>query len=373
MERVINLVGPFGKYQKLILFLGGFISAFSAISIYATVFSAADPGLVCTFRNETDEIKNLPNQCDIWNKTQECRRDHTNESLCEYTCEFSRKYYGTTMVTEWKLICDQKFLVGLTQTIYMIGTISGLCVGYFGDRYGRKRCSLVILIVTALTLIVSELSQLRVFNLSTTTMYIIYVTGQFIIGALCKALYIFVYILVFEFTSAEYSTIVTNIYMCAYVIGELLVLAVEFTFRNWHAQTIFMIVYAITLIFLVAFLLPESPRYLLSMGMNAKAVKLFKKIQRFNGKPSSSSSGSGRLGEESLNNEDITEELLNEDKIRDETSNDEQERGVNVRQLWHPRVNLVKTFAFVYIWLALSLLYYGVSLGNKRSHMDQKM
>jgi hypothetical protein len=73
-----------------------------------------------------------------------------------------------------------------------------MVIGFFGDRFGRKRCGLVLSIVMSAVIILLELMQLRIFNLSTMTKYVIYMIGQFIIGAVAKAIYLILYILLIE-------------------------------------------------------------------------------------------------------------------------------------------------------------------------------
>lgn len=81
----------------------------------------------------------MPNEeCKIWNLIK--RGDQ--EGI--YECEFDRTYFGNTIVTEWELICDRGYLASLTQTVFLIGTLSTFLVGYFSDVYGRRKVLVVI-------------------------------------------------------------------------------------------------------------------------------------------------------------------------------------------------------------------------------------
>ena len=99
------------------------------IEFYLRYFLSS-PELLC-YHKASPEV--LSNSCDAWNSLD---RDNETE------CKFDNTYYEKTIVTEYELICDKSFLVGLTQTIYMVGTICGLFIGYFSDKYGRtmRRC-----------------------------------------------------------------------------------------------------------------------------------------------------------------------------------------------------------------------------------------
>lgn len=186
MEKVIDLVGPFGKYQKFVLILAGFIASFTATTIYSTIFSAVDPGLICDFNNGSTVIKDLPNQCDIWEIVKNNQK--LNQST-PYECYFDKKYYDLTMVNDWELICKQAALASLTQTLYMVGTVCGLGIGYFSDKFGRKNSSVVLALLLSVLLTLSEILQLKQLGISNTTLYVIYCIVQFLVGAFAKVCY----------------------------------------------------------------------------------------------------------------------------------------------------------------------------------------
>lgn len=145
-----------------------------------------------------------------------------------------------------------------------------------------------------------------------------------------------------------------------YVVGELFVLGVAYFFRNWHVMNWAMAGYSILTVFVIWLLIPESPRYYVSVGKNEKALKLLNKIGKFNGKDTS----------EVLKDSLALDNLVNEDKeqtseVTDKISSEEKKQKLSI--LWKPRQNLIKTGLFLYIWFALSLVYYGVSLGKTYS------
>lgn len=373
MDEILEPIGSFGRYQKGILVLVGLVSSMTATVIYSTVFTAVDPGLICGYKNEThdNDLPALPETCTIWKDLKQSERN--NQSTL-YECHWDDRYYDLTIVNEYELVCDKHFLVGLTQTINLAGAICGLFIGYFSDRYGRQRCAFVLALLLAIVLSVSCLFQLGVINLDSTSDYIVYCIVQFICGALAKSLYTISYILIFELTTSKHSTIISNIFSYFYVFGEILVLIVAYFSRNWHIIKAAMTVYSIILVFIIWFLIPESPRYLISKGYYDKAQKLFKRIARINGKVSD-----GVLQQESvalesivkepnkldmdIENADIKSKVHESIKIDDkevEKSLDKKDKMSYIMK----RETLIKTLLFVYIWFALSLTYYGVSLGN---------
>lgn len=353
MEEIIERIGSFGRYQKGVLFLIGLISSLTATVVYTTVFTAVDPGLICGYKNQTDEddLSALPDVCVIW---KEISPNERNNQSAPYECRFDTTYYDLTIVNEYDLVCDKKFLVGLTQTINLAGAICGVFIGYFSDRYGRQRCVFVLICLLSIVLSVSLLFQFKVIHLDNTGYYIVYCINQFIVGALAKALYTISYILIFELSTSKHSTIISTFFCYFYVFGELLVLVVAYFFRNWRYINASMTAYSIIFIFITWFLIPESPRYLISKGYNDKANALFKKIAKINGKVNDAIE---------IEHENIAiENIVNKTNDLDV----DIEKTVDRKHKWEyimKRETLIKTFLFVYIWFALSLTYFGVSLG----------
>lgn len=352
MEDIFNSIGPFGRYQKFVLVLAGLVTSMTAVTIYSTIFSAVDPGLICSLKNDTNT--SLSNQCEIWSMIK--KANLMNETT-EYECHFDKKYYDLTMVNDWDLVCEKAYMAGLTQTLYMVGTVCGLFIGFFSDKYGRQRSSLLLAIMTSMVLIVSEVLQLKVFGLSNDVLYIFYSIGQFLIGALAKALYAVVYILVLELTTSKYTSHVSNVYLYMYVFGEFLVLGIAYFFRNWHVMNWFMAGYSFILVFVIWFLIPESPRYLISMRKTDKALRLIRRIAKYNG-TENCLDDKETFVLESLVSQDTepTDQVIDKNAVVEEKKN-------KLHMLWKPRENLIKTVLFIYIWFALALIYYGVSLG----------
>ena len=52
-------------------------------------------------------------------------------------------------VTEWDLVCDKQWMVGMVSSFYMIGLMIGsFVVGYFSDRFGRKPVMLGLMLLS---------------------------------------------------------------------------------------------------------------------------------------------------------------------------------------------------------------------------------
>lgn len=400
MEQILNNIGAYGRYQKLVSLVIGFMSAFNAMTIYATIFIGAEPKLLCKAKQNLTiatssvlfEKEILGNDtkpasaCDIWSNFTK----YTNKSLAPFECNFDTTYYGVTLVSEWELVCNKLFLVGLTQTAFMVGSLSGLFSGYFSDRFGRKRLCIVMCILLSLTLIIGELVQLGKTSLSITFKYTIYTISQYLIGFASYVLYVTSYVLLIEMTTSKYTTLVSNFNLYMYVVGELIILLVAYLTRSWHLINWIMAGFSVILVFLVLFTLPESPRFLLARKQYTKAFLVLKRIALLNGKvgtlcsendfksliineeaqaqssssSSSSTSSSGSATKASKNVDDDDKQILSSSNDTDSKASSTESSLRQVLNYLKLKSNTIKTIFLAYMWISLSLIYYGVSLGT---------
>lgn len=174
MELILTNLNGFGKYQKIILFLVGLISFLSAFLLFAPVFTAGQPKLIC--KHHADQTV-LPNSCEAW----KALKDNPELSNSSYTCEFQDQYYGRTIVDEWGLYCDRLYLSSAVTTAFIIGTMFSFVGGWIGDNYGRRVICLMSLAGIFLPSAISEIAITK-FSFDWYTNYLIYTTAQFFIG-----------------------------------------------------------------------------------------------------------------------------------------------------------------------------------------------
>lgn len=227
MEDILLKVKPIGPYQAICILVCGLSASLHAITAYSTIFTTAEPEIVCHYTNSSNETSHIIDDpletCTIW--FNETRDD-------EIKCAFENTYYGNTIATEWKLICNKRFLVSLTQTFFLVGSVSSLFTGYIGDRYGRKRSLLFFTIFLSSTILVTQILFLNALNISIAIKYIIYCAGQLIIGISVQSIYSFSYVLLLEFTIEKYHVLFAILKVFIYVIGEFLIMIVAYFFRD---------------------------------------------------------------------------------------------------------------------------------------------
>ena len=89
MDSILEVIGPFGKYQKCIIISLGLIGALCSLNIFSSVFILAEPKFECFDKNGTL----LADTCDIW---KEMSMNKNISSL--YDCRFDKAYYDNTVI-----------------------------------------------------------------------------------------------------------------------------------------------------------------------------------------------------------------------------------------------------------------------------------
>ena len=389
MDRILELVGDFGNYQAILCFLVGFICSLTSILVFASVFNGAEPALICSFKNETTEIFfSQQTSCEVW--TNHIRNNHASNVNDSYQCVFDKDLYGQTYVTEWELVCDQRYQASFIQTMYVrhtkntvllyrndmfcclicfcyfhcrffFGAFTSMLLGFVADKYGRWHSSVSISLALFVVLTTGEILQFVSFDFSKQTKYTLYCITQFVSGFLIRGLYCIAYTFLIEFTTTRHSTLITNIYLYSYVVGELVLLALAYTIRNWHILNIIFAVFSLIVTLLLVFLLSEPPRFLVSKKQHENAAKVLVRMALVNGKG------------KHLTHGQILEEMttLCGTSSADSKPNVETHSFKSIlKQIFTPHANLAKSFMFVYIWTSLYLLFFGVSLGNLISNFS---
>lgn len=247
----------------------------------------------------------------------------------------------------------------MLQSSFFFGTLICIFAGYFSDKFGRRRVTLIIVFLTGFMFSLGEIIQLNIFGLDWYTKYIIYSGIQIVLGVCSSSLYSITFLILMELTTPVYNTLIANLNLYMYIFGELMLMVVAYFSRNWHTINIVNAAYSITLFIFLCIFLPESPRYLVEVKKYDKAVLVLKNISRIN----RSSRGS-----------DDTFEMLLREKSggnlemfiqKDKPSQNVVENTKNgaISYLFNDRHNFIKTILILYVWFALNLVYYGVSIG----------
>uniref|UniRef100_A0A8D1KXA6 Solute carrier family 22 member 1 n=1 Tax=Sus scrofa TaxID=9823 RepID=A0A8D1KXA6_PIG len=235
---------------------------------------------------------------------------------------------GSSIVTEFNLVCEAAWKVDLFQSCVNVGFFVGsMGIGYIADRFGRKLCLLATTLINAvlgvLTAVAPDYVSLLVFRL--------------LQGLVSKGSWMAGYTLITEFVGLGYRKTVAILYQTAFSVGLVLLSGLAYAVPHWRSLQL-SVSLPIFLLLLCYWFVPESPRWLLSQKRNTQAIKIMDRIAQKNGKLPPAD-----LKMLSLEEEVVTERLS--------PSFLDLFRTQNLRKY---------TFILMYLWFTSSVLYQGL-------------
>ncbi|XP_029419809.1 solute carrier family 22 member 1 isoform X2 [Nannospalax galili] len=199
-------------------------------------------------------------------------RSHLPLSPCQHGWVYDMP--GSSIVTEFDLVCGEAWKVDLFQSCVNLGFFLGsLGVGYIADRFGRKLCLLVTTLITALsgvlTAVAPDYTSMLLFRL--------------LQGTVSKGSWVSGYTLITEFVGSGYRRTAAILYQMAFTVGLVGLSGVAYAIRDWRWLQL-AVSLPIFLFLLYYWCVPESPRWLLSQKRATQAVRTMEHIAQKNGK-----------------------------------------------------------------------------------------
>ncbi|KAG8189427.1 hypothetical protein JTE90_020241 [Oedothorax gibbosus] len=188
--------------------------------------------------------------------------------------EYDTTFYHNTMVDEWDLVCDREWLVSMSKTVYMVAfLIAATTCGQMSDRFGRRKVVIVCLIDF---LIASSLTLLS-------TNFIMFLVLRFFVALGITSIFTVSYVIMTEIVSLEYRSIYCFTFKYGWVFGYMLMPYIAWLVPSW-----FWFQMIITLpwfgLLCVFWVVPETPRWLLTHGKHAELEQVLIRAARLNGK-----------------------------------------------------------------------------------------
>ncbi|XP_071590735.1 solute carrier family 22 member 13-like [Heliangelus exortis] len=344
----INAVGDFGLHQQLLvlfLCLPQFLTAFHMIG---QVFIVVDVPHHCDTSwiravgpNLTEEEQlNLTLPRDVDGEFEQCSRyspvDWDLGSIMEYGLNTTEKCIDgwvypsaqpPSLLTEFDLVCDKKDLADVSQAVFMTGLLLGaLTFGPLSDRVGRRPMYLLSIFLEALFGV----------GIAFVPHFYVYMAFRCVVGIGVSGTLIITLALATEWvgiSSRPKAVIITH---CCSAIGQMILAGLSYGIRHWRLLQIAGSAPMFALFFYI-WVLPESPRWLVTKGRIEEAKKALQKAA-------------------STNKHTIPPELLEQLKPEAQT------KSGSILDLFRKKHLLKVTLIMSCAWFADSLVYFGLSL-----------
>ncbi|XP_022208319.2 carcinine transporter [Drosophila obscura] len=289
-------IGEFGAYQKrLLLYMMPFSFMFALIYL-AQIFILLVPHdhwcriqgleglpkakqLDLGIPKDTDGVYD---RCSMYDVDYKLHSNATtaNESWPKIKCREGWIYDKSqvpydTISTQYHWVCQHHDYVAYAIAASFVGSMFGcLSLGYVADHWGRIPA---LFLANACALLGGLLSAVC-------TNFYTFAAASVLQGWSYDTCFTAIYILMMETVGPEYRTLTANLSLATfYTLGACVLPWIAYACNNWRT---FAVVTSAPIIILnlMCLIIPESPRWLLSVGKVERGFKVIRKVAKINGK-----------------------------------------------------------------------------------------
>lgn len=362
LDDILDEIGGFGRYQKWIFFLTCLPNLLAGFFMLNPVFLLGVPDHRCAipgYENDTYEVQSpyhiaqrkkfIPHSPDDSCKVYEYlpanststhnRSDISYENSTEFPRQevkcskwvYDKSVFRNTFTSEENLVCDKEIWVANAEMIFYGGMVVGsLASGIVADSYGRKP----VMYVALLLMVASSIGLTWVHE------YWLFCIVEFILGGSIVATFMPAFVISIEMTSANkriWPGVISNF---PYVLGLVLLSAIAYGLREWRKIQLYTSIPGVIFIF-YWWLVPESPRWLLTKGRLREAESILRTAARWNGT------------------------TFPNNLLRNEAKEEDVESNANFMQLFKSKILCLRSFLIFFNWLVVSLVYFGLALNSE--------
>ncbi|KAL3982367.1 Sugar transporter family protein [Acanthocheilonema viteae] len=341
-ELLFTNLGEFGRYQKIQFVLVCLPIIFVSMHALSWTFSAASVPHRCRLPNERSDA-NYWTQSDLLitaaNCTEKTRCRYRecqlrNDSTCRrgYIYDLSEIKYSA--INRWNIVCEWSVLKAFIQSTYYIGQMGGsLLFGFLGDRIGRKKVFFIAIIMLIISgVLMAVVPYWTAFALLRTT-----------VGFAHPGIFVIAVVIGMELVGPSKRKVASVISGIFFSFGQIFLGGLAYFIRDYRYLQLAISLPA--LIFMCYWwIVPESARWLVTQHKYEEADKILQRAAKING---------ARLPEKWWDQIDFPEKTA---------QNRSPQRKYNYLDLVRtPRIRL-RTFACLFLWPVVSMIYYGVSM-----------
>ncbi|XP_062344834.1 solute carrier family 22 member 3 [Cinclus cinclus] len=305
-DEVLKEAGEFGRFQKRVFFLLSqtgitFSSLFASVvflgrapeNFWCRIPGAAELSERCGWTLEEERNftvlplhlgnESVSGECQrpdvTWDTSASCAgplaRYGNRSSLPLAPCHDSWVYEQphSSIVSEYDLVCGNAWMLDLSQAILNLGFLTGAFIlGYAADRYGRIPIYLLSCLGVGISGIIVAFSP-------NFTVFLIF---RFLQGMFGKGTWMTCYVIVTEIVGSD-QRIVGIVIQIFFTLGIIILPGIAYLIPTW--QGIQLAISLPNFLFLLYYwVVPESPRWLLTRKKGEEALKIMRNIAKHNGK-----------------------------------------------------------------------------------------
>lgn len=290
-ERVLKEIGGFGLFSKTVMTAAGVLVTWHAVVSFLghVLILMAPPSQWCfaeglvTYAEGVD-MSTLPRgRCQFIDNASDAAGGgyanitwrHDSGAPCPTGWRYDTDEFFTSVTMENDWVCGDNWKMYVCHMACWAGSMTGFLIsGLLADRIGRKKTILILLFLggsgNALSPVFSSFEGFAALR---------FVTGM---GASTVSSAVFVTAI--EFTVSHRRSLITLIFAVSWSCLAAALPWIGYLVQSWRILLVTGAVVDVLLAGLVWFLVPESPRWLLSVGRREEAVASLSRIARFNGK-----------------------------------------------------------------------------------------
>ncbi|XP_059476468.1 organic cation transporter protein-like [Neocloeon triangulifer] len=266
LEHALSDLGRGGSWLRGLFLLGSIPGVLNALHLVAYVFLAWQPRFLC----KQNAQKNSNLELSVLNGSSCSYTEWNSEVVLNFSiapqhCDsfvFLEPVQGSTIVSEWSLVCDDEVWRPMSQVALGIGKIIGsLVFGCISDRMGRKTSFLA----ASFVYLVAGPAAAFAYH------YPIFLFFRVALGAAGAGAFSSAYTIMAESAYAPRRPTLAVLFNLSYPIGFLAAPVLSLIFPGWRPFQLAISLPALLLV-LPCWSLPESPRWLISQGRHREAL-----------------------------------------------------------------------------------------------------